>query len=66
LRDFDSRLALRSFPAVAVLEAAGIPLHGLNVNPLPNESDLHVMPVRPATKSDYPTARIFSLRDGAR
>jgi hypothetical protein len=50
----------------ATCEAAGIALHRLNVNPLPNETELRALLHLPAAPSDQPTARIFSLRDNAR
>ena len=50
----------------AVLAAAGIPLHRLNVNPLPNETELRALLQLPAAPDTGHTARIFSLRDRAR
>lgn len=50
----------------AVLAAAGIPLHRLNVNPLPNEAELRALLKLPATPDTGTTARIFSLRDHTR
>jgi very-short-patch-repair endonuclease len=47
----------------AVLAAAGIPLHRLNVNPLPNETALRALLKLPTTPDTGTTARIFSLRD---
>lgn len=41
----------------AVCDAAGIPLHRLNVNPLPNESELHnLVPMHVATDVNSGTA----------
>jgi hypothetical protein len=51
----------------AVLAAAGIPLHRLNVNPLPNEAELRALLNLPApATTGPPSARIFSLRDRTR
>jgi hypothetical protein len=50
----------------AICEAAGISLHRLNVNPLPNEAELRALLHLPAAPPNQPTARIFSLRDRAR
>ena len=50
----------------AICEAARIPLHRLNVNPLPNESVLRELLQLPASPTSAPSAQIFSLRDRAR
>ena len=50
----------------AICDAAGIPLHRLNVNPLPDEVELRTLLHLPGKPPDQPTARIFSLRDRAR
>ena len=47
----------------AICEAAGIPLHRLNVNPLPDEADLRAMLQLPPLPQRAP---VFSLRDRAR
>jgi hypothetical protein len=47
----------------AVLNAAGIALHRLNVNPLPNESDLRaLLQLAPPPASAPPGARVIPLR----
>ena len=50
----------------AICAAARIPLHRLNVNPLPNESVLRELLPLPAFPTSAPSAQIFSLRDRAR
>jgi hypothetical protein len=50
----------------AICEAAGIALHRLNVNPLPNESELRALLGLPAAPPAPPSARIVNLRDRAR
>ena len=50
----------------AICEAARIPLHRLNVNPLPNESVLRELLQLPASPTSAASAQIFSLRDRAR
>jgi hypothetical protein len=50
----------------AICEAAGIALHRLNVNPLPNESELRTLLGFPVAPPAPPSARIVSLRDRAR
>lgn len=46
----------------AICEAAGIPLHRLNVNPLPNESELRALLDLPPPPQRAP---VFHLRDNA-
>jgi hypothetical protein len=46
----------------AICEAAGIPLHRLNVNPLPNETELRAL----LQLSPLEPAPVFHLRDSAR
>ena len=50
----------------AICEAAGIALHRLNVNPLPNESELRTLLGLPVAPPAPPSARIVNLRDRAR
>jgi hypothetical protein len=47
----------------AICEAAGIPLHRLNVNPLPNEAELRVLLQLPPLP---PLAPVVGLREHAR
>jgi len=47
----------------AICEAAGIPLHRLNVNPLPNETGLRVLLDLPPLPQRAP---VFHLRDNTR
>ncbi len=46
----------------AICEAAAIPLHRLNVNPLPNESELRAL----LQRAPLQRAPVFDLRDSAR
>jgi hypothetical protein len=46
----------------AICEAAGIPLHRLNVNPLPNEAELRALLDLPPQQQRAP---VFHLRDNA-
>ena len=47
----------------AVCAAAGIPLHRLNVNPLPNEADLRaLLQLTPAPATATANARVVPLR----
>lgn len=47
----------------AVCEAAGIPLHRLNVNPLPNEAELHLLLKSALTPATAPsTVGVIRLR----
>jgi glutathione S-transferase len=46
----------------AICEAAGIPLHRLNVNPLPKESELRAL----LQLAPLQRAPVFDLRDSAR
>jgi len=50
----------------AICQAAGVPLHRLNVNPLPDEVELRALLQLPAAPPVPPSARIFSLRDRTR
>ena len=50
----------------AICEAARIPLHRLNVNPLPNESELRALLNLPVAPPSAPSDRVINLRDRAR
>ena len=50
----------------AICEAARIPLHRLNVNPLPNETDLRALLNLPVAPPSAPSDRVIKLRDRAR